>query len=976
MNSTTITLLTAYRFGNFIGDALDSDLDSENQDQIPRFDASSDSEIEQEEGQNTENQPSNLVVLAEDKQIYPSMAEVFGPDVQTVIQTQDTQDIDQPIVKPVDRKIFQVQEQDLPETLYSKEYMLELSKIPLRVRNVAICGDLHSGKTSLIDVLVLQTHHLENHSDRKPLRYTDIHKLEISKGISIKTTPITLLLPNMNSKSYVINVMDTPGHVNFLDEVSVAQATTDATIICVDVVQSLSHSDKLIIENCLANDIPMAFILNKIDRLILELRLPPQDSYFKIRSVVDEINDFVESRIDSVVYTHSTRFSPELGNVGFASAIYQFCFTLKSFIYTIYGDDSEAFVKRLWGDIYYENRAFTTKPQEKTNNRSFVKFILEPLYKLFNNVLVKPIKELQKFLKHNFQLEIPKEFSKLDSKTLLIKICQVILGNSSGFVDICEMLPSPADSYNKIIKSLNSPDLEFSSLVKLCDFEAPVIARITKLIDTIDSKRFYGLVRVISGTLSNTSTYKVLGENYLEDDENVLSNERLTKLYSSGGRYRIAVDNIYAGNIGLIMSDNLDTFITKTATVLEESLKNETVFKNLNYMTKPIYKIAVEPKKRSDMHKLLEGFGKINKSYVGCEIKVEESGEHVVLGSGELYLDCLLRDLRLLYTDIEIKVSDPLTKFAETCIESSMIKIPVKSLNGLNEISVIIEPLESQILEDVEQEIISMSVPPRKLAKWFRESYDWDSLASRSIWSLGSSSQYANVLLDDTLPDQVDKNKLLQLKSFIVQGFQWAMREGPLCDEPVRGLKLKIIDIKLADEMIDCNGGQIIPMVRNACYAAMLLAQPRLLEPTYRLDVLIKLPSDQDPHQLKLGLDRMLSKRRGNLYANSAIPGTQLYQFEGLVPVLDSVGLETDIRLQTSGQLMCFLSFTKWDVMPGDPMDSHVSLPALKPVPYSSLARDCTLKTRRRKGIAGEPGLEKYIDFEVVQQLKDGGIIE
>ena len=71
---------------------------------------------------------------------------------------------------------------------------------------------------------------------------------------------------------------------------------------------------------------------------------------------------------------------------------------------------------------------------------------------------------------------------------------------------------------------------------------------------------------------------------------------------------------------------------------------------------------------------MLSGLRSINKSYPLAATKVEESGEHVLIGTGELYLDCVLHDLRRLFAEIEIKVSDPVTKFCETVLETSALK--------------------------------------------------------------------------------------------------------------------------------------------------------------------------------------------------------------------------------------------------------------------------------------------------------------
>ena len=91
-------------------------------------------------------------------------------------------------------------------------------------------------------------------------------------------------------------------------------------------------------------------------------------------------------------------------------------------------------------------------------------------------------------------------------------------------------------------------------------------------------------------------------------------------------------------------------------------------------MTQSVLKIAIEPIAPSELPKMLAGLRSVNKSYPLVATKVEESGEHVVIGTGELYLDCVMHDLRRLFSEIEIKVSDPVTKFAETVLETSALK--------------------------------------------------------------------------------------------------------------------------------------------------------------------------------------------------------------------------------------------------------------------------------------------------------------
>lgn len=144
--------------------------------------------------------PSNAVILHEDKQYYPTAQQIYGQDVETLVQEEDAQPLSQPIIAPVTQKKFQVQEADLPPVYYSREFMTDLLSFPEGIRNIAVAGHLHHGKTAFVDMLVMQTHNLQERLDKRigrrrdeQLRYTDTHFLERERGVSLKAAPISLL---------------------------------------------------------------------------------------------------------------------------------------------------------------------------------------------------------------------------------------------------------------------------------------------------------------------------------------------------------------------------------------------------------------------------------------------------------------------------------------------------------------------------------------------------------------------------------------------------------------------------------------------------------------------------------------------------------------------------------------------------------------------------------------------------------------
>jgi len=96
----------------------------------------------------------------------------------------------------------------------------------------------HTGKTTFTDMLVEQTH-TEKWDPAREVRYTDTRKDEQQRGLSIKSTPVSLILPSIREKSYLINVLDTPGHVNFSDEGTASLRAADGVVILIDAVEGI-----------------------------------------------------------------------------------------------------------------------------------------------------------------------------------------------------------------------------------------------------------------------------------------------------------------------------------------------------------------------------------------------------------------------------------------------------------------------------------------------------------------------------------------------------------------------------------------------------------------------------------------------------------------------------------------------------------------------------------------------------------------
>lgn len=975
-------------FGNYIGPEIESDQESDREEdedgELPdRQDdgAASDGDDAAAASNGwlaaTSNDVDmdNQVVLAEDKKYYPTAEEVYGEDVETLVMDEDAQPLEQPIIKPVRNVKFEVGVKD-SSTYVSNQFLLGLMSNPSLVRNVALVGHLQHGKTIFMDMLVEQTHHMstfDSNSD-KHMRYTDTRIDEQERRISIKAVPMSLVLEDSKSKSYLCNIMDTPGHVNFSDEMTAALRLADGAVLIVDAAEGMMVNTERAIRHAIQDRLPIVVVINKVDRLITELKLPPRDAYFKLRHTLEVINNHITAA--SSTAGNVQIIDPLAGNVCFASATAGWSFTLQSFakLYIkLHGVDLDAdkLASRLWGDMYYHrgDRTFRRKPPVDGGERSFVEFVLEPLYKIYSQVIGEHKKSVEATLAE-FGVTLSNAAYKLNVRPLLRLACSSVFGSASGFTDmLVQHIPSPKDAATRKVDHIYTgpKDSLIYKAMKNCEPDGPLMVNVTKLYPKSDCSVFDAFGRVYSGKIQTGQTVRVLGEGYSPEDEEDMTVKEVTKLWLYQARDRIPIAEAPPGTWVLI--EGVDASIMKTATLCNEYCDEDAyIFRPLQFNTLPVVKTATEPLNPSELPKMVEGLRKISKSYPLAITKVEESGEHTILGTGELYLDSIMKDLRELYSEVEVKVADPVVSFCETVVESSSMKCFAETPNKKNKITMIAEPLERGLAEDIENGVVSIDWSRKDIGNFFQTRYEWDVLAARSIWAFGPDKQGPNILLDDTLSTEVDKSLLNAVKDSIVQGFQWGAREGPLCDEPIRNVKFKIVDARIAQEPLHRGSGQIIPTSRRVAYSSFLMATPRLMEPVYYVEI-------QTPIDCISAIYTVLSRRRGHVTADVPQPGTPAYIVKAFLPVIESFGFETDLRYHTQGQAFCLSVFDHWAIVPGDPLDKSIVLRPLEPAPIQHLAREFMVKTRRRKGMSEDVSINKFFDeammVELAQQAAD-----
>ncbi|KAI5310012.1 Elongation factor 2, partial [Ascosphaera atra] len=346
-------------------------------------------------------------------------------------------------------------------------------------------------------------------------------------------------------------------------------------------------------------------------------------------------------------------------------------------------------------------------------------------------------------------------------------------------------------------------------------------------------------------------------------------------------------------------------------------------------------------KNANDLPKLVEGLKRLSKSDPCVLTYISESGEHVVAGAGELHLEICLKDLEEDHAGVPLRVSDPVVSYRESVAGTSSMTALSKSPNKHNRLYVTAEPLSEEVSKDIEDGKITPRDDFKARARYLADEHGWDVTDARKIWCFGPDTTGANVLVDQTKAVQY----LNEIKDSVVSGFQWATREGPIAEEPMRSVRFNILDVTLHADAIHRGGGQIIPTARRVLYAATLLADPALLEPVFLVEI-------QVPEQAMGGIYGVLTRRRGHVFSEEQRPGTPLFTIKAYLPVNESFGFPADLRSSTGGQAFPQSVFDHWQVLPGG-----------SPIDPTSKPGQVVQEMRKRKGIKEVvPGYENYYD--------------
>jgi len=824
------------------------------------------------------------------------------------------------------------------------------------IRNMSVIAHVDHGKSTLTDSLVSKAGIIAA-AKAGETRFTDTRKDEQERCITIKSTAISMYFEmgdkdivfikeenqrEKDEKGFLINLIDSPGHVDFSSEVTAALRVTDGALVVVDCVSGVCVQTETVLRQAIAERIKPVVFMNKMDLAMLTLQLEQEDLYQKFQRIVENVNVIIATYADESGPMGDIKVDPSKGSVGFGSGLHGWAFTLKQFS-EIYAEkfkiDVEKLMNRLWGENFYNaSTKKWAKKYEDGYKRAFCMFVLDPIFKIFDAIMNFKKEETATLLE-KLNIVLKGDDKEKDGKNLLKVVMRNWLPAGDALLQMIAIhLPSPvtAQKYRMEILYEGPHDDEAAVAVKNCNPDGPLMMYVSKMVPTSDKGRFYAFGRVFSGSVSSGQKVRIMGPNYTPGKKEDLVEKAIQRTFLMMGRNVEAIEDVPCGNIcGLV---GVDQFLIKTGTI--STFKDAHNMRVMTFSVSPVVRVAVEPKNPADLPKLVEGLKRLAKSDPMVQCIIEESGEHIVAGAGELHLEICLKDLEEDHAQIPIKTSDPVVTYRETVSEESGITCLSKSPNKHNRLYMKALPMSEGLPEDIDKGDVNPKDDFKARGRYLVEKYDWDATEARKIWAFGPEGTGPNLLVDATKGVQY----LNEIKDSVVAGFQWATKESVLCEENMRGIRFNIYDVTLHADAIHRGGGQIIPTARRCFYACVLTAAPRLLEPVYLVEI-------QCPEGAVGGIYGVLNRRRGHVIEESQVTGTPMFVIKAYLPVNESFGFTADLRSNTGGQAFPQCVFDHWQQFPGDPMDG-------KSRPWTIV-----MDTRKRKGLKDSlPDLDQYLD--------------
>ena len=443
-----------------------------------------------------------------------------------------------------------------------------------------------------------------------------------------------------------------------------------------------------------------------------------------------------------------------------------------------------------------------------------------------------------------------------------------------------------------------------------CDEKGPVAFMVTNVI--VDERA--GLVatgRLLSGTLEPGIEVYLINKG---------TKDRILQVGMYMGPYREIVPRMIAGNIPAVLGLE-DVRAGETVSTIPDMVP----FEAMRYVTEPVVTVAIEPKNTRDLPKLVNALRKLAIEDPNLHVKInEETGEYLLSGMGMLHIEVNIHFLQDM--GLDVIVSKPIVVYRETITKPSPI-FPGKSPNKHNKIKVRLEKLDDEIVDMIVRGELNERLGRRTIQKILME-HGWSAEEARNVWAI--DNEYGNILVDMTKGVQY----LQESKQMLIGAFYDFVKEGALAREPVRGVKVVILDALFHEDPAHRTLAQVVPMMHRALLGAELASEPSLYEPIMKIQV-------QVPAELIGAVTSVIASKRGQV---TGIDQREYYAVvNGYIPVAETFDLAQVLRSATGGRAFWQSQFSHWQLVP------------------KSLLPKVVAEIRKRKGLSESP--PDYRDF-------------
>ena len=696
------------------------------------------------------------------------------------------------------------------------ERVTTLMDKPERIRNIGIVAHIDHGKTTLSDNLLAGAGMISMDLAGKQL-FMDFDPLEQARGITIDAANVSMV-HEVDGQEYLINMIDTPGHVDFGGDVTRSMRAVDGAVVVVDAVEGAMPQTETVLRQAIKEGVRPILFINKVDRMINELRVEKNEMASRLGKVIDKINNLIRN-MDEEKYKAGWRVDASLGTVAFGSALYNWAISV---------------------------------PMMKKTGIGF-----EQVY----------------------------DYCRSDNMKELAEKCPLYIAVNDMVV---KFLPSPIEAQKERVKVIWHGDWSSSvgKAMATCDPTGPVAFMITKVkVDPHAGEIATG--RLFSGSLTRGMELRISG---------IANTNRVQSTGIMMGAERVEVEKILAGNIAAVTGLK-DAIVGSTVTTEDDMIP----FEQIKHVSEPVMTVAVEAKNTRDLPKLVEVLRQVAKEDPTLQITInEETGEHLMAGMGELHLDVVATRIQR-DRNVELKTSEPIVVYRES-VTGKAGPVEGKSPNHHNRFYIEIEPLEPGVIEALKAGQINMKTEELVRRKILID----NGMGKEEARNLAGIYE-SNIFLNMTKGVQYLKETM----ELILEGLEEALRNGPIAREPAQGIKAKLVDVKLHEDAIHRGPAQVIPAVRQAMQAGILMADPALLEPFQ--NVFIQVPQDQmsgamSEIQGRRGLILSMETQGDMIMLKSKMPVSQMFGFAGA------------LRSGTEGRALWSTEFAGFEPLPANLM--------------------------------------------------------